>query len=250
MFRSIEDIRACLLIDEVDAIFGSRGKNDAHEDLRTLINAGFRQGAVVGRMVGDGAGMMPKEFPVFTPVAAGRDRRLPTRDRGPTRAVVIELQTSFPRRCRSASPASRCRGPVRSSPASARSMGARNLDDLADAIPMMPSGITDRAGRHVGVASIAIADQAGGDWPDRAGMAPKAGTRSADPPGIPSSPRRHCHDTVHAHDASHANQPDQGTAAEARVRRPVCIGLKPSPRCDHVAAAKAPPHGVRGGALG
>jgi hypothetical protein len=40
IFRSIEKDRPTLLIDECDAIFTKRGKDDSNEDLRAMLNAG------------------------------------------------------------------------------------------------------------------------------------------------------------------------------------------------------------------
>jgi hypothetical protein len=165
MFRSIEDTQPCLLIDEVDAIFGSHKKNDGHEDLRSLINSGFRKGAVVGRMVGDGAGMMPRDFAVFTPVAlAGIGDCLP--DTVVDRAVVIEMHRPAPGE--DARPLRRREALVRFDPLRRRlkAWAARNLDDLADANPEMPIGITDRTA-DIWEPLLGIADQAGADWPDR-----------------------------------------------------------------------------------
>jgi hypothetical protein len=57
IFRSIEKDRPTLLIDECDAIFTKRGKDDSNEDLRALLNAGHlnaghRKGAKIPRCTG------------------------------------------------------------------------------------------------------------------------------------------------------------------------------------------------------
>jgi hypothetical protein len=52
VFRSSQQQQVTLLFDEVDAIWSKRGKDDNHEDLRALLNAGYRRGAAIPRCVG------------------------------------------------------------------------------------------------------------------------------------------------------------------------------------------------------
>ena len=49
------------LLDEADALWGAKG--DGREGLRALLNAGYRRGATVPRVVGAGAGMTVQDFP-------------------------------------------------------------------------------------------------------------------------------------------------------------------------------------------
>ncbi len=166
MYRAIDEYQPTLLIDEVDTIFGNKAKNDAHEDLRGLINAGFLRGATVGRMVGEGAGMVPTDFDVFTPVAlAGIGDCLP--DTVMDRSVMIRMRRRGPgetveplRRRRAAGYANQL----------ARRLAAwaeRNSDGLDVAEPEMPEGIVDRAA-DTWEPLIAVGDAAGGEWPKRA----------------------------------------------------------------------------------
>src|SRR5215204_2550337 len=75
-----------LLLDEVDAIFKSRER----EELRGLLNAGYRRGAVVHRMGGANNRTL-ETFPVFGPKAfAGIGNCLP--DTISDRAIPIRLQ--------------------------------------------------------------------------------------------------------------------------------------------------------------
>jgi hypothetical protein len=57
-----------VLFDEVDTVFGPRTKEN-NEDVRALLNAGYRRGAVVGRCVMQGSIAIPEELPAFAPVA-------------------------------------------------------------------------------------------------------------------------------------------------------------------------------------
>jgi hypothetical protein len=86
LFRVIAERSPTLLIDEVDAIFNARER----EELRGLLNAGYRRGAVAHRMGGANARTL-ETFPVFCPKAfAGIGDVLP-----PTlldRSVPIRLQ--------------------------------------------------------------------------------------------------------------------------------------------------------------
>ena len=163
MFRSIEISTPTLLVDEVDTIFGPRDKN--HEELRGLINAGHRRGATVGRMVGEGAAMEPKDFPVFCPVALAGIGKIP--DTILDRSVLIRMRKRAPgekveqfreRWVRSEGEWLRRRSAA---------WAIRNLDELSIAEPPMPEGIIDRPA-DVWEPLLAVADHAGGTWPERA----------------------------------------------------------------------------------
>lgn len=166
MFRVIEQLQPCLLVDEVDSVFGTSAKNDHNEDLRGLINSGFRRGNTVGRVTGEGAAMTPKEFPVFAPVAlAGIGNCLP--DTVLDRSVIIRLRRRGPdeavepmRRRRVVGEADELRRRV-------AAWAHRHLDDLADADPAMPDGLVDRAA-DTWEPLLALADAAGGTWPSEA----------------------------------------------------------------------------------
>jgi len=166
MYRLIDDHQPALLVDEVDTVFGSKAKNDTHEDLRALINAGFRRGATVGRMVGEGSGMVPTEFTVFTPVAlAGIGDCLP--DTVLDRSVMIRMRRRAPDE--TVEPLRRRRAVVYSAEMSRRlaAWAHRNAKGLEDYEPDMPDGIVDRPA-DTWEPLIVVADTAGGDWPERA----------------------------------------------------------------------------------
>ena len=61
-FRAVDNEQPTLLLDEVDALFGRRTKDD-HEDLRGLLNAGHRKGATVPRC--DGPTHTLRRFKVY-----------------------------------------------------------------------------------------------------------------------------------------------------------------------------------------
>ena len=91
LYRMVAEHHPTLLIDEVDTIFASKGKNadPAKSDLAGLINAGFRKGRPAYRM--GGANMRTlEEFDAFGPKAlAGIGNCLP--DTTCDRCVPIRL---------------------------------------------------------------------------------------------------------------------------------------------------------------
>ena len=87
LFRAIAELGPTLLLDEIDAIFGPKARD--REDLRGMLNAGYRRGAAVQRM--GGAKMTTLEaFPVFCPKAFAGIGELP--DTIPDRSIRIRLE--------------------------------------------------------------------------------------------------------------------------------------------------------------
>ena len=162
LFHRVDAVCPTLLVDECDTIFG---KDNSHDDLRGVINAGHRRGATVGRMVGDGASLRPHDFPVFCPVALAGIGKIP--DTILDRSVLIRMRRRAPGekveqfRFRMVAPEAewlrrRC-----------AAWASRHVEDLTVAEPVMPEGITDRPA-DVWEALLAVADEAGGAWPERA----------------------------------------------------------------------------------
>jgi hypothetical protein len=166
MYRAIEDYRPTMLVDEVDTVFGSKQKDEANQAQKGIINSGFREGATVGRMVGEGAAMVPTRFAVFAPVAmAGIGDCLP--DTVIDRSVVIRMRRRSPGE--TIQPLRRRRAVIELAPL-ARRIAAwchRTAEALDGVEPVMPLGITDRPA-DTWEPLLAMADAAGGDWPDRA----------------------------------------------------------------------------------
>jgi hypothetical protein len=181
LFRSVDaHAGACtVLFDEVDAIFGEKATN--HEELRGLLNAGYRAGAKAARCVGDSNEV--REFNAFAPVALAAIGDLPDTLMG--RAVVVRMKRRTPGepidpfRVRRVLPVA---GALRHRLAA---WLARHADALADAEPDMPAGISDRAA-DVWEPLVSIADAAGGDWPERSRRACRTleAARSASAPTV------------------------------------------------------------------
>jgi hypothetical protein len=166
LFRSVEATCPTLLVDEVDAIFGWKAsqKGGNHEDLRALLNAGYSRGATVGRVEGDGANLVPRQFKIFCPVAlAGigdipdtlNDRSIPIRMRRRRRGESVE-------RLRRRLVVAEAAGLRRRLEAWAK----RNRETLTELVPVMPDNVEDRAA-DVWEPLVAIADLAGGPWSER-----------------------------------------------------------------------------------
>ncbi len=77
-----------VLCDEADTFFGP--KATPHEEVRGLLNAGFRRGAVTGRCVIVGKQTIAQDFPAFAPVAMAGLGRLP--DTIMSRAVIVNMR--------------------------------------------------------------------------------------------------------------------------------------------------------------
>lgn len=168
IYRSIGDneaARPTLLIDEADALFGTKSKAEQNEDLRGLLNAGFQRDRTVWRCVGPQ--QIPTEFQTFAMAALAAIKNLP--DTIVDRAVVIALKRRRPGekvarfRIRRDTPAllalrEQLTVWVRES---------ERLAGLSEAEPDMPDGVEDRQ-QDAWEPLIGVADAAGAHWPQLA----------------------------------------------------------------------------------
>jgi hypothetical protein len=163
VFRKISDEAGLptLLMDEIDAVFSS-GKGDGNEDLRGLLNSGYRKGATAGRAAIRGKEIVTEEWPSFCAVALAGLNQLP--DTLMTRSIVVNMkrrkhgQVVEPFRRRVNQPeALRIYERLEEFANSVR-MGVSN------AWPELPDGIEDRDA-DIWEPILAIADAAGGRWP-------------------------------------------------------------------------------------
>jgi hypothetical protein len=162
-FRSLKKGQRTLLFDEVDAIFKKRGQDDGSEDLRALLNAGHRRGATIPRCVGPAHDVV--EFPVFAACALAGLGDLP--DTLMTRSVIIRMR----RRLSSEEAESFRRREHAPEGFELRDVLAEWCasvsEQVADAWPDMPDGVSDRPA-DVWEPLLAVADAAGGHWPESA----------------------------------------------------------------------------------
>lgn len=163
VFRKISDEAGLptLLMDEIDAVF-SGGKSDGNEDLRGLLNSGYRKGATAGRAAIRGKEIVTEEWPSYCAVALAGLNQLP--DTLMTRSIVVNMKR-------------RSRGQVvepyrrRVNQPQAVKLVERLAEfanevraTVADAWPELPEGIEDRDA-DIWEPILAIADAAGGHWP-------------------------------------------------------------------------------------
>ncbi|MFI9242333.1 DUF3631 domain-containing protein [Streptomyces sp. NPDC053086] len=166
LFRAVAGVdgkRPTILFDEIDTIFGPKaGEN---EQLRGFINAGHRRNRPMFRCVGDGANQTVQAFHSYAAVAVAglgylpdtiRDRSVNIRMRRRARNETIEPyrtriheKEGFALRDRLATWAEQV------------------SERVMNVWPAMPEGVTDRPA-DVWEPLLAVADAAGGDWPDRA----------------------------------------------------------------------------------
>jgi hypothetical protein len=160
LFRKVSDPAGLptILYDEIDTLFGPKAKDN--EEIRGMLNAGHRRGAVAGRCVTRGEVVQTEELPAYCAVALAGLHNLP--DTLLTRSVVIRMKRRAPGEKVT---------PYRRRVYLAEGHGLR--DELAawgaaytmgSEWPQMPPGIADRDA-DVWEALFAVADAAGGDWP-------------------------------------------------------------------------------------
>ena len=157
-----------VLFDEIDTVFGPKAK-ESNEDVRGFLNAGHRKGSVFGRCIYLGNGKRQREeLPAYCAVALAGLGWLP--DTILTRSVVIRMrprhagETLEPYRRRKVAPHG---GALRRQV----ERWAATIESIDE--PAMPPEIQDRDA-DVWEPLIAIADLAGGTWPERARKAAKA----------------------------------------------------------------------------
>jgi hypothetical protein len=175
LFRAIQKLHPTLLFDEVDSVFGPKARD--REDLRGMLNAGYRRGAVAYRMGGANNTTL-EGFDVYSAKCFAGIGELPATIHD--RAIRIRLE----RRIRDQEPVERFRrrdadagaDPIRES---IRSLSDHHAPYLADARPTLPDELDDRA-QDVWEPLLAIAELAGGGWPESARRAAIALSSSAE----------------------------------------------------------------------
>jgi hypothetical protein len=165
LFRLVSMGPITILFDEVDVIFNPRNGGN-HEDLRGLLNAGYKRSATIARCVGDAKNMKVERFPVYAPAAlAGIAGAMPATIT--TRAITIHMHR---RRANEPVEPFRERQVAREAHPLREQLAAwidSTATQLSDAQPDMPDGVTDRPA-EIWEPLLAIADTAGGHWPDTA----------------------------------------------------------------------------------
>ena len=169
-FRLAESHRPIFLIDECDTHLGSKNPDDG---LRGILNSGHAKGKRALRCVGDDHTV--KGFNTYTPVALAGIGSLP-----PTladRSIRITLHRRGADERVEDFRSDRAE-PLRALASQAARWTANNNDTLRRLDPVMPDGMYNRRA-DVWRPLIAIADVAGGSWPERARQAAASLERNA-----------------------------------------------------------------------
>jgi len=160
LFRSIEKWEPCLLIDEADTFLGE------NDELRGVINSGHtRTSAYVIRTVGDNHD--PTRFSTWCPKAIAVIGAL--HGTLADRAIIVSMRRKRPDEI--VASVTNADGPrILALKQRCARWAADNGDAFSDATPQRPAGLNDRAfdnWTHL----LAIAEAAGGEWPERARVA-------------------------------------------------------------------------------
>jgi hypothetical protein len=168
LFRMVESHRPTLLLDEVDSYL-----NDS-EELRGLLNAGHRRGAKVYRCEGDNNTV--RSFSAFAPVALAGIGALPGTLHD--RSIVVRLARARPREVGARFDSRRVEYETELRQKLAR-WTYDNFDKLQGCDPQLPETAFNRLADNWRPL-FAIAEAAGGDWPQRVHAAFIALTASPD----------------------------------------------------------------------
>jgi putative DNA primase/helicase len=162
LFRYVEQTRPTLLIDEADSFVKE------NEELRGILNSGHtKTAAYVIRNVEVNGEHKPRRFSTWAPKAVATIRGLA--DTLEDRSIIVQLQ-----RKPLGAKVERLRKRDNEWFAALRSQAARwvadNFEKLVDPDPQMPEALNDRAADNWRPI-LAIADLAGGEWPQLARQA-------------------------------------------------------------------------------
>jgi hypothetical protein len=165
LFRRIHTAHPTLFLDEVDTLFKSR--DDRHEPLRALLNAGNRRGTTVPRVVKTTKEQFEiVDFEIYCPKLLAGIGRLPVTVAD--RSIPIRMEKKLPT---DAAARFRERAVIADAMETRQQLGLWAISGvipvLREARPDLPEELNDRA-QDGWEPLLAIADVAGGDWPARA----------------------------------------------------------------------------------
>jgi hypothetical protein len=163
--RRTADGDVTILYDEVDALFGTRARDAAAEELRGILNSGHKRGAVYSRASVRGKEVVLEDFPTFAPVAMAGLGELP--DTIMTRSATIKMRRRAPHE--TVEPyRDRVNGAELARTHDRLAAWARSVrKTIGDPWPAIPEGIADRDA-DVWEPLLAVAEAAGGHWPETA----------------------------------------------------------------------------------
>jgi hypothetical protein len=168
LFRKAMDPQGLptILFDEIDTVFGPKAK--ANEEVRGFLNAGHRRGATSGRCIITKTGVETIDMPAYCAVALAGIGDIPDTLR--SRSILIKMHRRTPHekveefRRRIVEP----EGKALYERIAAWADEVR--EEMAAARPAIPPGVQDRDA-DMWEPLLAIADKAGGRWPEVARVA-------------------------------------------------------------------------------
>ena len=163
LYRRIDKEGPTLLLDESDSAF--RSGEEYAEGLRGVLNTGHRRGGSTTVCVGQGAAMTYGVFSTFSPKAIAGIGRLP--DTIADRAIAIVLKRKAPGEKAARFKWRKAQAEGASLRDGLATWADAHLETLRSAEPSLPDELDDRA-QDGWEPLLAIADMAGGDWPERA----------------------------------------------------------------------------------
>lgn len=164
LVRKVDADAPTLLLDEGDAAFNA--EKEYAEALRGILNTGYRRSGRSTLCIGQGANLTTRDFSTFCPKAIAGIGKLP--DTVVSRAIRIELRrrakNEYCQKFRERDARIEAE-PIHQ--ALVAWADERTIKTLKAARPLMPAGLRDRA-EDVVEPLLAIADRAGGPWPELA----------------------------------------------------------------------------------
>ena len=166
LFRIVAAEQPTLLIDEVDGIFYEKGGDK--DELKSMLNVAFKRGTASIRMGGNNRDEVQR-FDAFCPKVLAGLREIP--DTVASRCIRIELKKKT-----KGEPVQKFRArdvkPLKDALSARLDEWSESpvIDRLREARPFLPDELGDRAA-DVWEPLLAIADEAGDDWPRSARQA-------------------------------------------------------------------------------
>ena len=164
IFRKVAADAPTILFDEADTVFGQKtGNSTSAEEVRGLLNAGHRRGAVAGRCIVRGQTVETEELPAYSAVALAGIGNLP--DTILSRSILVPMRRRAPsERVQPYRP--------RLHDAEGHALRDRLAAWAAGAAPRitwpaLPDAVQDRQA-DIFEPLIAVAEAAGGRWPSAA----------------------------------------------------------------------------------
>jgi len=162
LVRKIDAQTPTLLLDESDAAFG--GEPEYAQALRGVLNTGHRRGGRASLCIVQGTNISFRDFETFCPKAIAGIGRLP--DTVADRSIPIHLKRKAPSEAVERFRRRNVSGQANEIRQWIPAWVSGHLKVLSVARPELPDALTDRQQDSV-EPLLAIADAAGGDWPER-----------------------------------------------------------------------------------